>query len=341
MSKQAGNSYNKTAAGKITINSPKSVEVILMRKNFRGKDFLAFKDMNREEMEFITDLSIELKHKWVAREPHEYLKGQVWAALFEKNSTRTRNAFQRAAADLGITTVYLRPDELQSGRGEPLKDTARMFDRYYDGLFIRTFGHEIVEEYAQWMDHPVINGLTTTAHPTQGIADMMTIKEKKGGYKGLKLCYAGNLYNVCYTTMIFCATLGIDMYVARPDGLEPDAAVLAEAMARAKVSGAKIVFTSDYDEALKDADIVYGMSHYSMGQAPEEVEKLKKAFHPYQVTMEALKKAKSDAIFMHCLPAYRGIDVTDEVMECEQSMVWDQGENRMHSIKGILAAIAL
>lgn len=312
-----------------------------MRKNFRGKDFLAFKDLDREEMEFITDLSLELKHKWVAREPHEYFKGQVWAALFEKNSTRTRNAFQRAAADLGITTVYLRPDELQSGRGEPLKDTARMFDRYYDGLFIRTFGHEIVEEYAQWMDHPVISGLTTTAHPTQGVADMMTIKEKKGGYKGLKLCYAGNLYNVCYTTMIFCATLGIDMYIARPDGLEPDPLALAEAKKRAAVSGAKIVFTSNFDEALEGADIVYGMSHYSMGQAPEEVEKLKKAFHPYQVTMEALKKAKSDAIFMHCLPAYRGIDVTDEVMECSQSMVWDQGENRMHSIKGILAAIAL
>lgn len=312
-----------------------------MRKNLRGKDFLAFKDFNREEIEFITDLSLELKRKWVSREPHDYFRGQVWAALFEKNSTRTRNAFQRAAADLGITTVYLRPDELQSGRGEPLKDTARMFDRYYDGLFIRTFGHEIAEEYAEWMDHPVINGLTTIAHPTQGIADMMTIKEKKGAYKGLKLCYAGNLYNVCYTTMIFCATLGMDMYIARPEGMEPDPAVLEETMKRAAVSGAKIVFTSDFDEALKDADIVYGMSHYSMGQPPEEVEALKKAFHPYQVTMEALKKAKPDAIFMHCLPAYRGVDVTDEVMECEQSQVWDQGENRMHSIKGILAAIAL
>ncbi|MEG1241387.1 MAG: ornithine carbamoyltransferase, partial [Oscillospiraceae bacterium] len=137
-----------------------------MRNRFRGKDYLAFKDMDREEIEFIVDLSLDLKRKWVAREPHEYLKGQVWAALFEKNSTRTRNAFQRAAADLGITSIYLRPDELQSGRGEPLKDTARMFDRYYDGLFIRTFGHEIVEEYAQWMDHPVVNGLTTLAHPT-------------------------------------------------------------------------------------------------------------------------------------------------------------------------------
>ena len=311
-----------------------------MRNRFRGKDYLAFKDMDREEIEFIVDLSLDFKKKWAAREPHEYLKGQVWAALFEKNSTRTRNAFQRAAADLGITTVYLRPDELQSGRGEPLKDTARMFDRYYDGLFIRTFGHEIVEEYAKWMDHPVINGLTTLAHPTQGIADLMTIKEKKGGYKGIKICYAGNLYNVCYTTMIMCATLGMDLYVARPEGMEPVQEIYEETMRRAEATGAKIVFTSDFDEALKDADIVYGMSHYSIGQAPEEVERLKKAFHPYQVTMEAMKKAKKDAIFMHCLPAYRGIDVTDEVMESEQSVVWDQGENRMHSIKGILAAVA-
>ena len=312
-----------------------------MRNRLRGKDFLAFKDMDREEIEFITDLSLDLKRKWIAREPHEYLKGQVWAALFEKNSTRTRNAFQRAAADLGITSIYLRPDELQSGRGEPLKDTARMFDRYYDGLFIRTFGHEIVEEYAQWMDHPVINGLTTLAHPTQGIADLMTIKEKKCYYKGLKLCYAGNLYNVCYTTMIFCATLGMDMYIACPDGMQPDQAIYEETLRRAAWTGAKIVFTSKFDEALEGADIVYGMSHYSMGQAPEEIEKLKKAFHPYQVTMEALEKAKSDAIFMHCMPAYRGIDVTDEVMECDKSVVWDQGENRMHSIKGILAATAL
>lgn len=312
-----------------------------MYNKLRGKDYLAFKDMDREDIELVVDLSLDFKKKLISREPHDYFKGQVWAALFEKNSTRTRNAFQRAAADLGITAVYLRSDELQSGRGEPIKDTARMFDRYYDGLFIRTFGHEIVEEYSEWMVHPVINGLTTLAHPTQGIADLMTIKEKKGGYKGLKLCYAGNLYNVCYTTMIACATFGIDMVVACPNELKPDAGIYEETMRRAAISGAKITFTDDFDLALKNADIVYGMSHYSMGQPPNEVEALKKAFKPYQVTMEALNKARSDAIFMHCLPAYRGVDVTDEIMECEQSVVWDQGENRMHSIKGILAAVAL
>ncbi|MGY3777821.1 ornithine carbamoyltransferase [Isobaculum melis] len=311
-----------------------------MRNTFKGKDYLAFKDMTKEEIEFVTDLSLDFKKKWTAREPHDYLKGQVWAGLFEKNSTRTRNALERAAADLGIKLVYLRPDEMQMTRGEPLKDTARILDRYFDGLFIRTFGHEIVEECASWMENPVINGLTALEHPTQGIADLMTIKEKKGKLEGLKICYSGNLYNVAYTTMIFCATFGMDLSIACPAGLEPDPEILQETKERAAKTGAKIVFTQDFDEALKDADIVYGMSQYSMGQSDEEVAYLKEAFKPYQITMEAMKKAKSDAIFMHCLPAHRGEEVTDEVMECEQSVIFDEGENRMHSIKAILAVVA-
>lgn len=311
-----------------------------MRNRFKGKNYLAFKDMTKEEIEFITDLSLDFKRKWTAREPHEYFKGQVWAALFEKNSTRTRNALERAAADLGIKIVYLRPDEMQMTRGEPLKDTARILDRYFDGLFIRTFGHEVVEECAEWMQNPIINGLTALEHPTQGIADLMTIKEKFGKYEGLKMCYAGNLYNVAYTTMIFCATLGIDLYLACPSELKPDPEIMAETEKRAKLSGAKIVFTEDFDEALKDADIVYGMSQYSMGQPEEEIEHLKEIFAPYQITMDAMKKAKESAIFMHCLPAHRGEEVTDEVMECAQSVIFDEGENRMHSIKAILAAVA-
>lgn len=311
-----------------------------MRNRFKGKDFLAFKDMDREEIEFLTELSLDFKRKWTAREPHEYLKGQVWAGLFEKNSTRTRNALERAAADLGIKIVYLRPDEMQMTRGEPLKDTCRILDRYFDGLFIRTFGHEIVEECSKWMQNPVINGLTALEHPTQGIADLMTIKEKKGKFEGLKICYSGNLYNVCYTTMIMCASLGMDLCIACPEGLEPDAEIIEETKRRATLTGVKVVFTQDFDEALKDADIVYGMSQYSMGQSDEEIKYLKKAFAPYQITMDAMKKAKPDAIFMHCLPAHRGEEVTDEVMECSQSVIFDEGENRMHSIKAILAAYA-
>ncbi|WP_314067302.1 ornithine carbamoyltransferase [uncultured Vagococcus sp.] len=311
-----------------------------MRHHLKGKDYLAFKDMSVEELTFITDLALDFKRKWTTREPHEYLKGQVWAALFEKNSTRTRNALERAAADLGIKLVYLRPDELQMTRGEPLKDTARILDRYFDGLFIRTFGHEIVEECAAWMRTPVINGLTALEHPTQGIADIMTIIEKKGQLKGLKMCYAGNLYNVAYTTMIFCASFGIDLAMACPEGIEPDPLIWAETNRRAHLSGAVITLTQDFDEALNQADIVYGMSQYSMGQSEAEIVHLKASFKPYQVTLDALAKAKSDAIFMHCLPAHRGEEVTDEVMECSQSVIFDQGENRMHAIKAILAAVA-
>lgn len=260
---------------------------------------------------------------------------------FEKHSTRTRNSLQRAAADLGITTIYLRPDELQTNRGEPLKDTARILDRYFDGLFIRTFGQEIVDEYASWMKIPVINGLTSLEHPTQGIADIMTIIEKKGGLKGLKLCYAGHPYNVCNTTMLFCADFGMDMSIAVPQGIKPDAGIWELTQKRAAISGANIEITHNFDEALAGADIVYGMTHYAMGHTPEEIEQLRKAFKPYQITMEAMAKADSQAIFMHCLPAHVGDEVTDEVMECSQSVIFDEGENRMHAIKAIIAAIAL
>ncbi len=312
-----------------------------MRHYFQGRDFLGFKDFNREQIKYIADLSMDFKKKWTIREPHRYLEGQVWAALFEKNSTRTRNAFQRAAADLGVTTIYLRPDELQTNRGEPLKDTARILDRYFDGLFIRTFGQEIVDQYSSWMRHPVINGLTALEHPTQGIADIMTIIEKKGEMKGLKLCYAGHPYNVCNTTMLFCADFGMDMAIACPKGITPDPAIWELAQKRAQLTGAKITITDNFDEALAGADIVYGMTHYAMGHTPEEIEQLRKAFRPYQITMDAMAKADSQAIFMHCLPAHVGDEVTDEVMECPQSVIFDEGENRMHAMKGILAAVAL
>lgn len=311
-----------------------------MRHNFKGKDFLAIKDLTREEILYLVESSLDLKKKWVNGEKHNYLEGQVWAGLFEKNSTRTRNALERAAADLGIKLVYLRPDEMQMTRGEPLKDTCRILDRYFDGLFIRTFGHEIVEECAEWMQNPVINGLTNESHPTQAIADLMTIYEYFGKLEGIKVCHSGNLYNVAYTTMMMCATLGMDCSLACPEGMEVPKEIMEVVLERAKITGSKIIITSDYDEALEGADVVYGNAQYSMGQTEEEIEKLKIAFAPYQITSEAMDKAKSSAIFMHCLPAHRGEEVTDEVMESPRSVIFDQGENRMHSIKAILAAYA-
>lgn len=312
-----------------------------MRDKFKGKDFLGFKDFTAEEIEYLVDLSAYFKKKWTAREPHDFLKGKSYAMIFEKNSTRTRNAFQKAAFDLGIQSVYLRPDEMQVSRGEPLKDTARILDRYFDGLFIRTFGQEIVEEFASWMKNPVINALTALEHPTQGIADFLTIKEKKGTLKGLKIAFTGDIYNVCHTTMIGAASFGMDMYIAGPEYLKPDEDRYQEALKRAKETGAKIVFTTDLDEALKDADIVYAVTQYSMGQSEEQIAKQIKDLRPYQIDMNAMKKAKKDAIFMHCLPAHRDQEVTDEVLECSQSVIFDEGENRMHSIKAILAAVTL
>ncbi len=312
-----------------------------MRDKFKGKDFLSFKDFTREELEYLVELSVYLKKKWTLKEPHDFLKGRSWAMVFEKNSTRTRNSFHRAAFDLGMQSVYLRPDELQISRGEPIKDTARILDRYYDGLFIRTFGQEIVEEFANWMQNPVINALTNDEHPTQGIADLLTIKEKKGDFKGLKIAFTGDIFNICHTTMVAAATFGMDMYIACPDYMKPNEVTYKEAQKRAKGTGAKIVFTTDFDEALKDADVVYPVTQYSMGQTKEQIEKQLKDLRPYQVNMDALKKAKKDAIVMHCLPAHRGEEVTDEVLECPQSVIFDEGENRMHSIKAILAAVTL
>ncbi|SEP83649.1 ornithine carbamoyltransferase [Ignavigranum ruoffiae] len=311
-----------------------------MRNNFKGKDFLALKDLSREEILYLVESSLGFKKKWTNNEPHEYLKGQVWAGLFEKNSTRTRNALERAAADLGIKLVYLRPDEMQMTRGEPLKDTCRILDRYFDGLFIRTFGHTIVEECAKWMNNPVINGLTNEAHPTQGIADLMTIYENFGQFRGIKICHSGNIYNVAYTTMIMSATLGMDCFLACPPSLKPNKDIMEIIMNKAKKTGSKIVVTDDYSKALENADVVYGNAQYSMGQTDEEIMKLKEAFAPYQITMDALNKANPNCIFMHCLPAHRGEEVTDEVMESEKSVIFDEGENRMHSIKAIIAAYA-
>lgn len=311
-----------------------------MRNKFRGKDFLTLMDYTKEEVLYFVETAAELKRKWSMREPHEYLKGRSYAMIFEKKSTRTRTSFQAACVQLGATSFYMRPDEIQLSRGEPIKDTARIIDRYCDGLFIRTFGQEIVEEFAKYMKNPVINALTNLTHPCQGLADLLTIKEKKGEYKGLKICYAGDVYNVCHSLIVASAMMGMDIYVARPEGYDADPRVLEVAKKHAEQSGAKIVFTTDFDEALKDADIIYGNTWHSMGDNEKQKEQRIKDFMPYQVNMEAIKKAKKDVIFMHCLPGFRGEDMTDEVIESEYSVVWDQGENRMHTEKAVLVLTA-
>lgn len=309
-----------------------------MRDKFRGKDFLSLLDFKKEEILFILETAAELKQKWARREPHDFLRGKCYAMIFEKNSTRTRTSFQAGAAQLGAQTFYMRPSEMQLSRGEPIKDTARVLDRYCDGLFIRTFEQEIVEEFAKHMKNPVINALTNFNHPCQGLADLMTIKEKKGDFKGLKLSYTGDVYNIVNTLLAMCSMTGMHLYVGRPEGYNPDSEVLKKAQELAKYSGSKIVFTSDIDETFSNADVVYGNVWTSMGdhEKPEEKKKRLEAFKPFQINMDAMKKAKDDAIFMHCLPAHRGEDTTDEVLESKYSVVWDEAENRMHTEKAIL-----
>lgn len=312
-----------------------------MRDKFRGRDYLGLKDFTKEEMNELIEITQDLKRKWVMGEPHAYLRDRSFGMIFEKKSTRTRNSFHAAATALGAQSFYLRPDELQTSRGEPIKDTARIIDRYFDGLYIRTFGQEIVEEFAQYMKNPVINALTALEHPCQGLTDLVTIKEKKGDFKGLKVCYAGDVYNVCHSLMIGSAMFGMDIYVAAPKGYDPEPEILKVANEHAAISGSKVIVTQDFDAALKDADVVYGNTWHSMGENEEQKEKRIQDFMPYQINQQAMEKARKDAIFMHCLPGYRGEDMTDEVIEGPQSVVWDQGENRMHTVKAVLVATTI
>jgi len=307
-----------------------------MREKFRGRDFLTLMDFTREEIDDILNTSYDLKAKWARREPHEYLEGRTIACIFEKPSTRTRTSFQAAIAHLGAQSFYMRPDEMQLARGEPIKDTARVIDRYCDALVLRTFGQERLEEFAHYMKNPVVNALSNLTHPCQGLADLLTIREKKGSFANLKLAYAGDIYNVCHSLMIGGALMGLDVYIAGPKGYPPDARVLEFAQGAARRNGTKLVVTQDLKEALKDADIVYANTWHSMGSDHEKAKRIKD-FGPFQINEGAVKVAKPDFIFMHCLPGYRGEEMTEKIIEGPHSAVWDQAENRMHTEKAVLA----
>lgn len=309
-----------------------------MIKKFRGKDFLTLMDFTREEITDMLNVSYDLKKKWATGEPHEYLRGKVFAALFEKPSTRTRNSFQVGAAHLGAQTVYIRPDELQLSRGESLKDTARVLDRYYDGLFIRPASgthQDRVNEFAEYMDIPVINACSDYTHPCQGLCDLLTIKEKKGDFKGLKVAWSGDPWNVCHSLMVGSALMGMDMFMAFPEGYDPHPDILKFCQDAAKMSRSKIVVTRDMKEAMTDADIVVGNVFFSMAH-DDEKEKRKNDFAPYQINAEAVSVAKPDYIFMHCGPAYPGVEVTEEIIEGPHSAYYDEAENRMHTEKAVL-----
>jgi ornithine carbamoyltransferase len=310
-----------------------------MIQMLRGRDFLKLMDFTRPEIEHILETSEDFKRKWNLRELHELLRGRTVAIIFEKASTRTRTSFQAAIAHLGAQSFYMRPDEMQLSRGEPTKDTARVIDRYCDALVMRTFGQERIEEFAKYMQKPVINALTDLSHPCQGLADLLTMKEKRGRLDGLKVAYAGDIWNVCHSLMVASGLFGMRLHIARPKEYEPDARMLQFAKDRAAESGGEIVLTSDLREAIEDADIVYANTWHSMGGPEKEKEKRIKDFAPFQINSDVVELAKKDFIFMHCLPGYRGEEMTDDVIEGPHSVVWDQAENRMHTEKAVLALV--
>ena len=324
--------------------------------NLKGRNFLTLKDFTPEEITYLIDLAAELKAKKKSGELHEYYKGKNIALIFEKTSTRTRCAFEVAAHDLGMGSTYLDPTGSQIGKKESIADTARVLGRMYEGIEYRGFGQEIVEDLAKYAGVPVWNGLTNEYHPTQMLADMLTIREHFGDLKGRRLVYMGDArYNMGNSLMVTCAKLGMDFVACTSKKYFPNEELVDYCKKVAAGTGASITLTEDVAEGTKDADVIYTDVWVSMGE-PDEVwaERLRDLM-PYQVNKAAMANAKPTAIFMHCLPAfhdlktkigkevyekfgYSELEVTDEVFESEQSVVFDEAENRMHTIKAVMLA---
>ena len=304
----------------------------------KHKDLISIHDLEIGEVALILDVAAKLKRKQKKGEPHQYLKGKSLAMLFSKASTRTRTSFEVGFYQLGGHPIYLSDDASQIGRGEPVKDTARVLSRFVDGIMIRTFSHESVIELAKYASIPVINGLTDLLHPCQALTDMFTIQEKMKVLKGRKMVYVGDGNNMAHSLMYACAKVGMNMVCACPKGYQPDPHVLVEAQEDAAHAGCTITVEEDVMKAVKGADVLYTDTWASMGQE-EEHDARKKIFAPYQINAELLAAARPEAIVMHCLPAYRGEEITDEVIEGPQSVVFDQAENRLHVQKAIMALL--
>lgn len=306
--------------------------------SFKGRDFLSLNDFTTEEIYQILDLADELKKKQKNGEEHHILKGKTLGMIFEKSSTRTRVSFEVGMYQLGGAALFLSNRDLQIGRGEPIRDTARVLSRYLDGIMIRTFEPEKVQELADYADIPIINALTDEEHPCQVLADLQTIREHKGDLKGLKMVYIGDGNNMVHSLMHGCAKVGMDIAVATPAGYEPMAKMVEQARSAAEAFGSKVEITEDILAAAKDADVIYTDVWASMGQE-DEAEKRQKAFKDYQVNAAVMAVAKPDAIVLHCLPAHRGEEITEEVIESKNSVIFDEAENRLHAQKAVMALV--
>ena len=295
-------------------------------------DFLKLTDWSRAELEDLFALCKELKAKTKAGEPHHLLKDKSLAMVFEKNSTRTRISFEVGMVQLGGHALFLSSGTTQMGRGEPIQDTARCMARYCDGIMIRTFSQQVVEDLAKWADIPVINGLTDMYHPCQLMADLYTVIEHKGGLDGLKYCWIGDGNNMANSWINAAAVFGFELRVATPKAYMPDAGV----MERAKAMGAKILYTDDPRAAADGADVLNTDVWASMGQE-DEAAKRQIAFQGFQINRGIMDIAAREHIIMHCLPAHRDEEITDEAIESAHSVVFDEAENRLHAQKAIMA----
>ena len=329
-----------------------------MTSVFKGRSFLAEKDFTKEELQYLIDFSQHLKGMKANNQPHRYLEGKNIALLFEKNSTRTRAAFTVAAVDLGAHPEFLGANDIQLGSKESVEDTAKVFGRMFDGIEFRGFSQQVVEDLANYSGVPVWNGLTDVWHPTQMIADFLTIQENFGELTGLTIAYCGDgRNNVANSLLVTSAILGVNIHVVTPKALQPEATIIAQAQAYAKQSGAKILVTDDVDQGVLGADVVYTDVWVSMGEEEKFQERIEQLV-PYQVNQSLMKKTQNDqVIFMHCLPAFHDdqttygkkaaqaygiseMEVTDEVFRSKYARQFDQAENRLHSIKAIMAVTA-
>ncbi|NPV12186.1 MAG: ornithine carbamoyltransferase [Ignavibacteria bacterium] len=309
-----------------------------MAINMKGKSLVEIQDLSLEEIYQIFELSSSLKLKLLSGEPHRLLEGKTLGMIFAKPSTRTRVSFEVGIYQLGGIGMYFGPNDLQLKRGETIADTARVLSRYLNGIMIRTFNHQDVIDLAKYASIPVINGLTDLHHPCQVLADLFTILEKKRKLEGLKLAYVGDGNNMAHSLLQGCSKVGMDITIATPKGYEPQKEIVNQAIENAKYFNSKVEVFENPIDAVRNADIVYTDVWASMGQEAEAEERRKK-FVPYQVNSELVKYAKDDYLFMHCLPAHRGEEVTDEVADSPNSVIFDEAENRLHVQKAIMALV--
>jgi ornithine carbamoyltransferase len=304
----------------------------------KDRDFLRVHDWEPDDLLTVLDLADRLKARQRERVEHRLLEGRTLGMIFQKPSTRTRVSFEVGIAQLGGTGLYLAANDLQLGRGETIRDTARVLSGYLDGIVIRTFAQSDVDELAEHAEIPVINGLTDEFHPCQALADVMTIRERFGGFDGVRVTYLGDGNNVCHSLMVACAKLGMHFTAATPEEYEPDQEVVGWALEAAAASGGSVEIRHDARGASEGADVLYTDVWASMGQEEERMQRVLD-LAGYRIDNELLSLASERAVVLHCLPAHYGEEITEEILHGPRSAVWDQAENRLHAQKGLLAAI--